>query len=76
MEEDLQIKVYSALATEIGQKTVTIATLKAQLDFCNDYIKKLEADNEQLQGQTGLLTEVKDSLQKQLDELKVEGVEQ
>lgn len=76
MEEDLQIKAYLALATEIGQKAVTIATLKAQLDFCNDYIKKLEADNEQLQGQTGLLTEVKDSLQKQLDELKVEGVEQ
>lgn len=76
MEEDLQIKAYSALATEIGQKAVTIATLKAQLDFCNDYIKKLEADNEQLQEQTRLLTEVKDSLQKQLDDLKVEGVEQ
>lgn len=76
MGEDLQLKAYSALATEIGQKAVTIATLQAQLDFCNDYIKKLEADNEQLQEQTRLLTEVKDSLQKQLDELKVEGVEQ
>lgn len=76
MEEDLQFKAYSALATEIGQKAVTIATLQAQLDISNNYIRKLEADNEQLQEQTRLLTEVKDSLQKQLDELKVEGVEQ
>ena len=76
MGEDLQIKAYSALATEIGQKAVTIATLQAQLDISNNYIRKLEADNEQLQEQTRLLTEVKDSLQKQLDELKVEGAEQ
>lgn len=76
MGEDLQLKAYSALATEIGQKAVTIATLQAQLDISNNYIRKLEADNEQLQEQTRLLTEVKDSLQKQLDELKVEGVEQ
>lgn len=76
MGEDLQFKAYSALATEIGQKAVTIATLQAQLDISNNYIRKLEADNEQLQEQTRLLTEVKDSLQKQLDELKVEGVEQ
>nr|DAJ39735.1 MAG TPA: Myc proto-oncogene protein, Protein max/Max, APOPTOSIS.35A [Caudoviricetes sp.] len=76
MGEDLQIKAYSALATEIGQKAVTIATLQAQLDISNNYIRKLEADNEQLQEQTRLLTEVKNSLQKQLDELKVEGVEQ
>nr|DAY44771.1 MAG TPA: Myc proto-oncogene protein zipper, transcription factor, tumor [Caudoviricetes sp.] len=76
MGEDLEIKAYSALATEIGQKAVTIATLQAKLDFFNNYIKKLEADNVQLQEQTRLLTEVKDSLQKQLDELKVEGVEQ
>lgn len=75
MGEDLQLKTYSALATEIGQKAVTIATLQAQLDISNNYIRKLEADNEQLQEQTRLLTEVKDSLQKQLDELKVEGVE-
>lgn len=75
MGEDLQLKAYSALATEIGQKAVTIATLQAQLDISNNYIRKLEADNEQLQEQTRLLTEVKDSLQKQLDELKVEGVE-
>ena len=76
MGEDLQLKAYSALATEIGQKSVTIATLQAQLDISNNYIRKLEADNEQLQEQTRLLSEVKDSLQKQLDELKVEGVEQ
>ena len=76
MGEDFQTKAYSALATEIGQKAVTIATLQAQLDISNNYIRKLEADNEQLQEQTRLLTEVKDSLQKQLDELKVEGVEQ
>lgn len=76
MGEDLQVKAYSALATEIGQKAVTIATLQAQLDISNNYIRKLEADNEQLQEQTRLLTEVKDSLQKQLDELKVEGAEQ
>nr|DAN96584.1 MAG TPA: Myc proto-oncogene protein, Protein max/Max, APOPTOSIS.35A [Caudoviricetes sp.]DAR68770.1 MAG TPA: Myc proto-oncogene protein, Protein max/Max, APOPTOSIS.35A [Caudoviricetes sp.] len=76
MGEDLQLKAYSALATEIGQKAVTIATLQAQLDISNNYIRKLEADNEQLQEQTRLLSEVKDSLQKQLDELKVEGVEQ
>lgn len=76
MGEDLQIKAYSSLATEIGQKAVTIATLQAQLDISNNYIRKLEADNEQLQEQTRLLTELKDSLQKQLDELKVEGVEQ
>lgn len=76
MGEDLQLKAYSALATEIGQKAVTIATLQAQLDISNNYIRKLEADNEQLQEQTRLLTDVKDSLQKQLDELKVEGVEQ
>lgn len=75
MGEDLQLKAYSALATEIGQKAVTIATLQAQLDISNNYIRKLEADNEQLQEQTRLLAEVKDSLQKQLDELKVEGVE-
>ena len=75
MGEDLQLKAYSALATEIGQKAVTIATLQAQLDISNNYIRKLEADNEQLQEQTRLLSEVKDSLQKQLDELKVEGVE-
>nr|DAT65700.1 MAG TPA: Myc proto-oncogene protein, Protein max/Max, APOPTOSIS.35A [Bacteriophage sp.] len=75
MGEDLQLKAYSALATEIGQKAVTIATLQAQLDISNNYIRKLETDNEQLQEQTRLLTEVKDSLQKQLDELKVEGVE-
>lgn len=76
MGEDLQLKAYSALATEIGQKAVTIATLQAQLDISNNYIRKLEADNGQLQEQTRLLSEVKDSLQKQLDELKVEGVEQ
>lgn len=76
MGEDLQLKAYSALATEIGQKAVTIATLQAQLDISNNYIRKLEADNEQLQEQTRLLSEVKDSLQKQLDELKVDGVEQ
>lgn len=76
MGEDLQLKAYSALATEIGQKAVTIATLQAQLDISNNYIRKLEADNEQLQEQTRLLSEVKDSLQKQLDDLKVEGVEQ
>lgn len=76
MGEDLQLKAYSALATEIGQKAVTIATLQAQLVISNNYIRKLEADNEQLQEQTRLLSEVKDSLQKQLDELKVEGVEQ
>lgn len=76
MGEDFQTKAYSALATEIGQKAVTIATLQAQLDISNNYIRKLEADNEQLQEQTRLLSEVKDSLQKQLDELKVEGVEQ
>lgn len=76
MGEDIQIKAYSALATEIGQKAVTIATLQAQLDFCNNYIKKLEADNEQLQEHNKELAEAKDSLQKQLDELKVEGVEQ
>lgn len=76
MGEDLQFKAYSALATEIGQKAVTIATLQAQLDFCNNYIKKLEADNEQLQEHNKELAEARDSLQKQLDELKVEGVEQ
>ena len=75
MGEDFQTKAYSALATEIGQKAVTIAILQAQSDIYSNYIRKLEADNEQLQEQTRLLSEVKDSLQKQLDELKVEGVE-
>lgn len=76
MGEDLQLKAYSALATEIGQKAVTIATLQAQLDISNNYIRKLEADNEQLQEHNKELAEAKESLQKQLDELKVEGVEQ
>lgn len=76
MGEDLEIKAYSALATEIGQKAVTIATLQAQLDISNNYIRKLEADNERLQEHNKDLAEARDSLQKQLDELKVEGVEQ
>ena len=75
MGEDLQLKAYSALATEIGQKAVTIATLQAQLDIYSKYIEELEAENKRLQEHNKELTEVKDSLRKQLDELKVEGVE-
>lgn len=76
MGEDLQIKAYSALATEIGQKAVTIATLQAQSEIYSKYIEELEASNKRLQEQNKELTEAKDGLQKQLDELKVEGVEQ
>ncbi|RSK12887.1 hypothetical protein [Streptococcus gordonii] len=76
MGEDLQIKAYSALATEIGKKAVTIATLQAQSEIYSKCIEELEASNKRLQEQNKELTEAKDGLQKQLDELKVEGVEQ
>ena len=76
MTEDFQAKVYSDLATEIGQKAVEIATLKAQSDIYHKYAGELEAENKRLQEQNKELSEAKDSLQKQLDELKVEGVEQ
>lgn len=76
MGEDFQTKAYSALATEIGQKAVTIATLQAQTEIYSKYIEELEADNKRLQEQNKELSEARDSLQKQLDELQVEGVEQ
>ena len=75
MGEDFQTKAYSALATEIGQKAVTIATLQAQSDIYSKYIEELEAENKRLQEHNKELAEARDSLQKQLDELKVEGVE-
>lgn len=76
MEEEFQAKAYTNLATEIGQKAVTIATLQAQSAISDRYIKELEAENKRLQEHKKELAEARDSLQKQLDELKVEGVEQ
>lgn len=76
MEEEFQAKAYTNLATEIGQKAVTIATLQAQSAISDRYIRDLEAENKRLKEENKTLAEAKESLQKQLDELKVEGVEQ
>ena len=82
MNEDFYNGIHSELASEIGQKSVIIATLQTQVKGGREYTQKLEEEKQELQkakdelqAEFEALQKEKEELQNQLNELKVEGAE-
>lgn len=68
MNEDFYNSVHSELASEIGQKTVIIATLQTQVKNYHDYTQKLEDEMQELQ-------KVSEEEQEKLVEVQAQFVE-